>query len=86
MTYADIKLLEIIEANLWLDRSSLIRSLLVSLLGISEFLELSFYYLILNLLEEQFRLTELGTSLEQICTAELSPLEVRHIDHLAELL
>ena len=86
MTYADIEFLEIIEANLWLDRSSLIRSLLVSLLGVSELLELSFDNLILNLLEEQFRLTELGTSLEQICAAELSPLEVRHIDHLAEFL
>ena len=42
--------------------------------------------LILNLLEEQFWLTELGTSLEQICAAELSPLEVRHIDHFAEFL
>ena len=57
MTYADIEFLEIIEANLWLDRSGLIRSLLVSLLGISELLELSFDNLILYLLEEQFRLT-----------------------------
>ncbi len=72
MTYADIEFLEIIEANLWLDRLSLIRSLLVSLLGVSELLELSFDNLILNLLEEQFRLTELGTSLraDLCCRAE----------------
>ena len=44
MTYADIEFLEIIEANLWLDRSSLIRSLLVSLLGVSELLELSYAF------------------------------------------
>jgi len=52
VTYADVELFEIIEANLWLDRSSLVRSFLVSLLGVSELLELLLNHLILDLLEE----------------------------------
>ena len=86
MAHANVELLEIIKANLWLDRCSLVFSLLISLLGVSEFLQLFLDDLILNLFEEQLWLTELSTRLEQVCAAQLGPFESWHVDHLAQFL
>ncbi len=86
MAHANVELLEIIKADLWLNRCSLVFSLLISLLGVSEFLQLFLDDLILNLLEEQLWLTELSTRFEQVCAAQLGPFESWHVDHLAQFL
>ena len=42
--------------------------------------------LVLDLLEEQLRLSELMTGLKQRGAAQLSPVEVLEVDHFAQLL
>ena len=90
MADADIELLPLVEWNVGLYRLSLIIfSGLCSLIGFlrgSELVELLLYGLILYLLEEQMRLTQLMTGLKQVGATQFSPVKLLHANHLAQVL
>jgi hypothetical protein len=77
MSHADVELLPLVKRDVGLDRLSLVvlgsLCLLIGFLRGSELVELFLDSLVLDLLEEQVRLTELMTGLEQCRCCRAQP-------------
>ena len=75
-----VKLLEVLEVYRWFQRCCNIFGSLILLLCGLELVKLLLYDIVLNLLEEQFRLSQLVACLEQLRAAEACPLASLHVD------
>jgi len=90
MSHTDVEFLPLVKRDVGFHGLGLVvfggLCLLVGFLGSSELVELILDSLVLDLLEEQLWFGELMTGLKQRGAAQLSPVEVLEIDHLAQLL
>ena len=84
MTHTDVELFEVTEVDSGLYLLGLVIGGLVGLTGVFKLFQLALYHLILYLLEEQCWLCQLVSGLQNVCVAELIPLERVDVEHAAQ--
>ena len=83
--YADVQLVEVLDADGRLHRVCLVGGSFVCLLGGKQLVHLCLDDVVFYLFEEQFRLVQGVSGFQQVGASQLFPAEGFHVQHLAEL-
>ena len=80
-----MEFVEMMEGKVWVDRRRVIRSVVVRVVGVRKVVEVCLDKVMVNVVEEELRVREVGRRVEEMCGGEVSGVEVRDIDDVGEV-